>query len=519
MNRFPIPISGRHPSAWLSALRKAFAYLRRLGSAERVPLAEPCRTPYGKLISDIAVFSRLALHRPLRAYQLEAAHAICDSVLHRRGLTFAVVMPRQAGKNELSAQVEAYLLHLHRRRGGQIIKVAPTYLPQALTSATRLDDRLRDAGDRPRRPQPHIRQLGQARALFLSAHPTANVLGATADLLLECDEAQDVDPARWDRDFAPMAASTGATRVFYGTPWTGRTLLAREMRHLRELEARDGLRRVFLVPWERVAAEVRPYGRYVRDEIARLGLDHPAIRTQYLLQEIDAEAGMFPPARSSQMRGHHPPESAAAPDALYALLVDVAGEDEAADSDPLAATRRDSTALTVVRLDLSTVPTLGLPTYRVVHRRRWTGTPHPALYGALLDLARHVWHARYVVVDATGVGAGLASFLARALGERVVPYLFTARSKSDLGWGFLAVVDTGRFKDHAPCADDDQAQFWREVEACEYEVVPGVQHLLRWGVPDPTVHDDLLISAALCAALDQLPWRYETRSYLLEPEA
>jgi len=47
-----------------------------------------------------------------------------------------------------------------------------------------------------------------------------------------------------------------------------------------------------------------------------------------------------------------------------------------------------------------------------------------------------------------GVGAGLASFLGRALGERVIPYVFDRRTKSDLGWGFLTVVDTGRFKDY-----------------------------------------------------------------------
>ena len=39
-----------------------------------------------------------------------AARAIVDSVLNRRGLSFAVVMSRQAGKNETSAQIEALLV-------------------------------------------------------------------------------------------------------------------------------------------------------------------------------------------------------------------------------------------------------------------------------------------------------------------------------------------------------------------------------------------------------------------------
>ena len=39
------------------------------------------------------------------------------------------------------------------------------------------------------------------------------------------------------------------------------------------------------------------------------------------------------------------------------------------------------------------------------------------------------------MIDATGLGAGLASFLGNALGGGiVVPFVFTQKSKSDLGW-------------------------------------------------------------------------------------
>ena len=54
--------------------------------------------------------------------------------------------------------------------------------------------------------------------------------------------------------------------------------------------------------------------------------------------------------------------------------------------------------------------------------------------------------------------------------------------------------------------DDDGPewrQFWREVEAADYAIVGGPNKRMRWGVPDPRVHDDLLISAALCARLDR----------------
>ena len=47
----------------------------------------------------------------------------------------------------------------------------------------------------------------------------------------------------------------------------------------------------------------------------------------------------------------------------------------------------------------------------------WTGTRHTALHEQLVDLARNVWGLSALVVDATGVGAGLASFLADRLGK------------------------------------------------------------------------------------------------------
>ena len=78
------------------------------------------------------------VRRPLHNYQLEPARAIVDSVLHKRGLEFAVMFPRQSGKNETQAQVEAYLLNLFQRvKGAQIVKAQPTFQPQQHSSTSR----------------------------------------------------------------------------------------------------------------------------------------------------------------------------------------------------------------------------------------------------------------------------------------------------------------------------------------------------------------------------------------------
>ena len=512
------------------------------------------------IIADIRVFSALVLQRPLRPYQLAPARAIVDSVLHRRGRTFAVVMSRQAGKNELSAHIEAYLMmHWHARASSTLVKASPTFKPQTLNSRQRLYDRLSRSvlNSALHSDADYIVRLGNCRALFLSAHPGANVVGATASLLLECDEAQDVDPDKWSKDFAPTGSSTNVTTVFYGTMWTPRTLLSRVIHQLRAEEAADGIQRVFLTPWTEVARCLPDYGRYVEKERARLGENHPVFRTQYLLHELDDAGRLLTAERLARMKGEHarartPAEAAAlcrtaaASTPYYVLTVDVAGEDEGAQDAALRAAepRRDSTVATLFWVDLSTAddPLLGRPTYRVLNRWWWTGKPYPELYAALVDLAGQ-WHPGHLIVDATGIGAGLASYLARRLGrvprqERssaaqtggslpirkrlqrrgpVLPFEFTAASKSDLGWAFVAIVDSGRYKDYAADDQPDTAQFWREAEACEYDVLPGPGHTLRWGVPDPRVHDDMLVSALMVALLDTLDWRSERETEIIAP--
>src|SRR5699024_9532963 len=93
-------------------------------------------------LADLESYSRRVARLPLRPYQLEAGRAIVGSVFRQgpRDL-IVVIMARQAGKNELSAQVEAYLLTVYRRAGGTIVKCAPTFHPQLYNSMQRLSDR------------------------------------------------------------------------------------------------------------------------------------------------------------------------------------------------------------------------------------------------------------------------------------------------------------------------------------------------------------------------------------------
>jgi hypothetical protein len=158
----------------------------------------------------------------------------------------------------------------------------------------------------------------------------------------------------------------------------------------------------------------------------------------------------------------------------------------------------------------------------VMQRAGWIGVKHSTLYGRIKALAE-TWQPRYLVIDATGVGAGLTSFLDKSFPGRVIPFLFTRVTKSKLGWDFLAVVDTGRFRDYAS-QDEAKQVFFQQLAYCQSEIMPGPEHRMKWGVPDGTrdltngelVHDDWVLSAALCSVLQDVSWSVFSRPILVQ---
>lgn len=443
---------------------------------------------------------------PLRPYQREPLRAIWRSVLAGEGQTFSVMMSRQAGKNELSAQLEVGLLTRFAAAGGESIKASPTFRPQALISLSRLLRRLHDAGLGTFAVREHgfSVRLGQARQRFLSAAPTAQVVGATASLLLEVDEAQDVALEKYLKDFRPMGAATNATTVLYGTPWDGSSLLERVKAEHLELERRDGIRRHFEYSWEVVAAANPAYRRYVEQERQHLGEHHPLFRTQYLLQPLSGESRAFSADVRARLAGAYPRAVGPRPGATYVAGIDLAGE---AEEDPRQASRaqarqRDSTVLVVgeVTPPLLPPPLIGRrlaafpPGLRVVDLRGWTGVRHAALFSQLAHLLGEHWRCRRVVVDATGVGAGVASFLRETLGSVVEPFVFSAATKSDLAFRLLAAAENGRLQ--LPAGDDpDLQRAWQELALARTAVRPNGQ--LNLFVDPAEGHDDVVMALAL----------------------
>jgi hypothetical protein len=283
-----------------------------------------------------------------------------------------------------------------------------------------------------------------------------------------------------------------------------------------EAEKADGERRVFEIDADIVGLEVPEYATYVKQEIEKHGRNNPFIKTQYFSEEIDESAGLFTPERLALLAGDHPPAFAPVSGCVYVFAIDVAGSDENSldMTHDTSHVTRDSTVLTIAEVELhEPVESVSMPRFKIVNRRLWTGESQVSLFRALAALAQ-TWDPRWIVIDATGVGEGLASFLGKTYPSKVIPFKFTASSKSELGWKFISLLETGRYKEYTYAESDHllelQEEFYRQCKFCTLEILPGPNKTIRWGVPDGTrdpasgelVHDDLVLSAALLAALE-----------------
>jgi hypothetical protein len=453
----------------------------------------------------------------LRPYQLEVARAAMNSIWKGIGLTFSVEIARQGGKNELSAHLEVLLLTLYMARGGNLIKCSPTFKPQTIISIERLKQRLDDFGfDGIYRLQMgYIVQLGSAEAIFLSAEGSSSVVGHSADILLEIDESQDVSKEKYTKEFRPMGSATNVTTILYGTTWDDSTLLEEVKQANLELERKDGIKRHFRYDWQEVGRYNPDYVKFVEAERQRLGEEHPLFRTQYALLPITHGGSFLSRQQIALVLGEHQRQSQPEAKRTYIAGVDLAGEheQEMTGGDALGNNRGrglDSTVITIAEVDAHLPParralageSLGgqannpsQPLLKVVEQYQWTGTPHSQLYTQMTDILKNVWNCHRIVVDATGIGQPVASFLRKELGSRVVPFVITSKSKSDMGFELLSFVNSGRLKLYKQDGSREYKETLFELERARAQYRPN--QTMNFYVDPQEGHDDFLVSLAL----------------------
>ena len=485
--------------------------------------------PIKTVLSDVDLFSRLVIGMPLYNYQLQPLRPIIDSVLAGRGAEFLLVFPRQSGKNEAVAHLLVYLLNLLQRRGGNIVYGATgDGLGRGLRRLEqRLDNRLNRSHWR-KAARPARRSLGRAAVVFMSTHPAAAARGETAHWLLVIDEMQEQDATHLEAVFEPMRAANNATALYIGTVKTSHDALWRKKVVLEEAERMDAAQRVYVVYPDEITADNVNYGRFLASKVSRLGRRHPVVASEYFNEPIDADGGLFDRRRLALMKGKHArlsPDQAGELTAQRVATLDVGGIDEGA-TDPLAKLAnpgRDYSVGHVFEIDETAED--DRPRYRAIDvfvdqgSRHFESTPgRPSLAERLLAWL-NAWDIAHLVVDQSGVGAGLADWMAARLGrQKVTGFTFSPTAKAGLGGRFLSLIETGRFQywagEEEPLGDG--WWFFQQARHCEYSLPADgrFETALRWGVPPSArietpagrqaVHDDRLISAALVAVYDDV---------------
>ena len=320
---------------------------------------------------------------------------------------------------------------------------------------------------------------------------------------------------KFDRDLRPMASTTNATTVLYGTAWSDDTLLAKIKASNQQLEEEDGIRRHFQYDWRTLAAINSQYKAFVEKEIQRLGEEHLTIRTQYRLLPISGAGYLLNDVQRRLLQGRHqwqdePGEN----DGYYIAGMDVGGEERLRAGQETKRRRRDSTIITIARIRYNE---LQLPTLEVVWQTQWTGKHYLEQYAETIAICER-WSVQRLVIDKTGLGEMMASLLSNKLGEdRVQPFQFTRPGKSKLTYQFLSIVNSGRLhmyaRDGAPKVIYDEC--WKQIRHARYRI-PG-ENLLDMYVQPEEGHDDYLMSLALCwEALREWSMPF-VESYIIPP--
>ncbi len=379
--------------------------MTRVNFSRRENAQEDASHFINNLLKDITWVTRVSGLR-LRPYQVDVAKAIAEFVIKRLGLSIVVIFPRQSGKNELQAQIETYLMVIFSTLNAEMVKVSPTWKPQSLNAMRRLERVLsrnlitiRQLEERirlhlPLQHRPHVLLFRQPRSQHRGRH-RFNLARSRRS------------PGRDHHQVRQRHRTDGGQHQrnprILGHRLDQPHALARELRAARKAQQKDGVRRVFVLDAEDVAEHVPDYGIFVKAQVDRLGRMHPMIRTQYYSEEIDAEGSFFTPRRLALMQGTQQRSRTPQPGKLYALLLDVAGEDESDTSTVVKLLAgptnpaRDSTALTIIEIDLSTLadPIVRAPTYRVVDRHAWLGVKHSTIYPQITRPGRPMEPALY----------------------------------------------------------------------------------------------------------------------------
>jgi hypothetical protein len=130
----------------------------------------------------------------------------------------------------------------------------------------------------------------------------------------------------------------------------------------------------------------------------------------------------------------------------------------------------------------------------VVQHLAWRSKRTTELEAAVVAAAK-LWRFERLVVDATGMGHAIASHLRQELaGTEVETFVFSAGSKSELGYGMMGAAGRGTLRLYTHDGSAEAEACRAEIRACGSSYRPNRQ--IAWG--NERGSDDYVASLALC---------------------
>jgi hypothetical protein len=455
-------------------------------------------------LEDPAFEAEVVAHRPLRGRQVEVVNRVEQHIAEHNGGVMTVMLPRQIGKNEISAilQRRHLLARQYSKKYECWIRTAPTHKPQIVNSKKRLRELMRVSdskkimyplfnGAKLQREEGYIWRVGNAAVEFLSSGPNANVVGGTASTALDMDEAHKISKEKFDEDFMPFTASTNAGTLLWGVGGNGLDTL-QAYRELNEANGDDHLNIHIPAPYWMDINDT--YAAHVESRIKALGADHPIILTQYWLQSI-AALGRYLNDKNIKalFSGDHYRHTTPVHDVEYQMLVDVAAANEDFDPDDITAgfeeTTTDSTIIILYQVTQE-VGSNGLFPVLLIRNIIWrTGTSLED-DEAEIDQIIQDWQPSQVTIDAIGVGRQIAESMQQKYGDvQVNAYTATSNSVADDCYDLIARLNYSTVKMWNDDNSPEWNEFHRQAGWTQYAADKGKMKLIK---PKADKHIDMI---------------------------
>ena len=411
---------------------------------------------FGKVLTGVGLYP----------YQLEAAFAIIYSVITFSGDVKTMLFSRQSGKTECVAFVIDTLCvilpalasvfpDLEQFKTGFRVGLFAPQSDQVTTTYSRAMTRMNSANAEMVLSDPDINvelesyvRLELSNGSFLmgqTASKQSKIESKTYDLVI-VEEAQDVDDLIVSKSIEPMVSATGGSIIKVGTTGLVKNHFWYEIQHNRQVDRRCAdprLRNHFEYDYKRI----------IKDRRGQYDIDHKRFHLNY---ENDV-------MRKKERWG----EESQAFKLAYALIWDLESGMIITDKDFNAIFNKrlgfqdpGLTDVIVAGIDIGkspaeTVVTIGRriigedtfekPVKQVLAWFALGGMDYEAQHHAIMDIIVE-YNVQTIYADYTGVGKAVVDRLMYACGEyvNIVPYTFTAQSKSDMWFGFTADISARR---------------------------------------------------------------------------